>query len=91
MKFAYLGENSTLPIIVTASLTLDEAKRLLGIERESKTAFGRTIADIKGVSPSICMEEDQFIFPADLIILDMEEDQEIPIIHGRLFLATREL
>ena len=31
---------------------------------------------------------DKFIFPADFIVLDMEEDKEIPIILGRPFLAT---
>ena len=31
---------------------------------------------------------DKFIFPADFIVLDKEEDKEIPIILGRLFLAT---
>ena len=30
----------------------------------------------------------KFIFPTDFIILDMEEDKEIPIILGRPFLAT---
>ena len=30
-----------------------------------------------------------FIFPVYFIVLDMEEDREIPIILGRLFLATR--
>ena len=31
---------------------------------------------------------DKFIFPADFIVLDIEEDKEIPIILGRPFLAT---
>ena len=31
---------------------------------------------------------DKFIFPADFIVLDMEEDKEIPIILGKPFLAT---
>ena len=31
---------------------------------------------------------DKFIFSIDFIFLDMEEDKEIPIILGRLFLAT---
>ena len=31
---------------------------------------------------------DKFIFPEDFIVLDMEEDKEIPIILGRPFLAT---
>ena len=34
------------------------------------------------------MKVDKFIFPADFIVLDMEEDKEIPIILGRPFLAT---
>ena len=31
---------------------------------------------------------DKFIFPTNLIVLDMEEDKEIPIILGRPFLET---
>ena len=31
---------------------------------------------------------DKFIFPANFIVLDMEEDKDIPIILGRPFLAT---
>ena len=34
------------------------------------------------------MKVDKFIFPADFIILDMQEDKELPIILGRPFLAT---
>ena len=30
---------------------------------------------------------DKFIFPADFIVLDMEENKEIPIVLGRPFLA----
>ena len=31
---------------------------------------------------------EKFIFPADFVVLDMEEDQEVPLILGRPFLAT---
>ena len=31
---------------------------------------------------------DKFIFSVDLVVLDMQEDKEIPIILGRPFLAT---
>ena len=34
------------------------------------------------------MKMDKFIFPADFVVLDMEEDCEVPIILGRPFLAT---
>ena len=36
----------------------------------------------------VLVKVDKFIFLADFIILDMEEDKEIPIILGRPFLAT---
>ena len=34
------------------------------------------------------MKVDKFIFPVYFIVLDMEEDKEIPIILGRPLLAT---
>ena len=37
----------------------------------------------------VLVKVDKFIFPADFIVLDMEEDKEIPIILGRPFLETR--
>ena len=36
----------------------------------------------------ILVKVDKFIFLADFIVLDMEEDKEIPIILSRPFLAT---
>ena len=36
----------------------------------------------------ILVKVDKFIFLADFIVLDMEEDKKIPIILGRPFLAT---
>ena len=36
----------------------------------------------------VLVKVDKFIFLADFIILDMEEDKEIPIILGRFFGAT---
>ncbi|CAL9029388.1 unnamed protein product [Prunus brigantina] len=55
LKYAYLGENQTLPVIVAANLSLVEQEKLLRVLREHKTALGWTIADIKGISPSKCM------------------------------------
>ena len=36
----------------------------------------------------VLVKVDTFIFPVDFIVLDMEEDQDVSIILGRLFLAT---
>ena len=40
------------------------------------------------VIEDILVKADKFIFLADFIVLDMEEDKEIPIILGRPFVAT---
>ena len=41
-----------------------------------------------GVIEDVLVKVDKFIFLADFIVLDMEEDSEIPIMLGRSFLAT---
>ena len=43
-----------------------------------------------GVIEDVLVKVDKFIFLVDLIVLDMEEDKEIPYILGRPFLATGE-
>ena len=48
----------------------------------------RSLKHPKGVIEEVLVKVDKFIFPEDFIILDMEEDKEIPIILGRPFLAT---
>ena len=35
----------------------------------------------------VLVKVDKFIFPTDFIVLDMEDDKEIPIIPGKPFLA----
>ena len=54
LKYVHLGTNDTLPIIISSSLTDDQEQQLLDVLREHKEAIGWTIADIKGISPSIC-------------------------------------
>ncbi|XP_052622465.1 uncharacterized protein LOC128127808 [Lactuca sativa] len=63
LKYAYLGEEETLPVIISTKLAREEEKELVGILKKYKEAIGWTIADIKGLSPSLCihkilMEED---------------------------------
>ncbi|XP_062119186.1 uncharacterized protein LOC133832928 [Humulus lupulus] len=49
---------------------------------------GRSIAHPRGIIEDILVKVDKFIFPADFIVLDMEEDANVPIILGSSFLAT---
>lgn len=46
LKYAYLGENETLPFIIVESLTSEEKGRLMEVLRRWKPTFGLTIADI---------------------------------------------
>ncbi|KAL2231178.1 UNVERIFIED_CONTAM: Retrovirus-related Pol polyprotein from transposon 17.6 [Sesamum indicum] len=55
LKYAFLGENKTLPVIISSKLTDLEEEKLIRVLREFREAIGWTIADIKGLSPSTCM------------------------------------
>ena len=48
----------------------------------------RTMAKPKGVIEDVLVKVGKLIFPVDFIILDMEEDSQVPLLLGRPFLAT---
>ncbi|XP_061349644.1 uncharacterized protein LOC133294895, partial [Gastrolobium bilobum] len=48
----------------------------------------RSLVYPEGKVENVLVKVDKFILPADFIILDYEEDREVPIILGRAFLAT---
>ncbi|KAB2629193.1 hypothetical protein D8674_033988 [Pyrus ussuriensis x Pyrus communis] len=55
LKYAYLAEFETLPIIIASDLTPNEEDKLIRVLKEFKSVFGWSIADIKGISPTMCM------------------------------------
>lgn len=55
LKYANLGENDTMPIIISTQLNAAEEKALLKILKRHKKAIGWTLADIQGINPSYCM------------------------------------
>ncbi|CAN6552261.1 unnamed protein product [Malus baccata var. baccata] len=55
LKYIFLGENETLPAIISSSLTEQEEEKLVQVLKEFKSALGWTLADIKGISPTTCM------------------------------------
>lgn len=55
LKYAYLGSSETLPVIIASDLGHENEEKLLKVLKEHKTALGWTIADIKGISPTMCM------------------------------------
>ncbi|XP_027170440.1 uncharacterized protein LOC113770231 [Coffea eugenioides] len=55
LKYAFLGDQETLSVIISAHLSPSQKDKLVRILREHKEAIGWSIADIKGISPSLCM------------------------------------
>ncbi|CAN6547477.1 unnamed protein product [Malus baccata var. baccata] len=55
LRYVFLGEDETLPVIISSSLTVQEESKLVRVLKEYKTAIGWTLADIKGISPTRCM------------------------------------
>ncbi|KAL5722473.1 hypothetical protein ACHQM5_005989 [Ranunculus cassubicifolius] len=54
LKYAYLGEAETFPVVISSSLDANQEERLLAVLRNHRDAIGWTIADIKGISPLVC-------------------------------------
>ena len=48
----------------------------------------RSITYLRGIVEDVLVKVDKFIFLVDFIVLDMEEDHEVPLILGTPFLAT---
>ncbi|GJU15775.1 retrovirus-related pol polyprotein from transposon 297 family protein, partial [Tanacetum coccineum] len=55
LKYAFLGPNNSLPVIVASDLFGSQEEALLKVLSKYKAAVGWTIADLKGISPSLCM------------------------------------
>jgi len=63
LKYAFLEENEQLPVIISNVLSEDEEEQLIDVLKEHKKAIGWTLADIPGISPTVCthrilLEED---------------------------------
>lgn len=48
----------------------------------------RSLTYPRGVIEDSLVKVDKFIFPVDFVVLDIEEDNDMPLILGRSFLAT---
>ena len=73
-----------MPISIYKKLGLGDPKptsmRLLIVDRTVKRPIG--------ILHDVLVKVESFIFPANFVILDCEVDFQVPIIFGRLFLAT---
>ena len=48
----------------------------------------RSMAQPKGILEDVLVKVGKFIFPVDFVIMQMEEDTQVPLFLGRHFLAT---
>ncbi|KAL2531691.1 Uncharacterized protein Adt_05042 [Abeliophyllum distichum] len=67
--------------------------RRLGLGKVKATSVSLQLADRsikypRGVVEDVLIKVDKFFFPVDFIVLDIEEDRNMPVILGRPFLAT---
>ncbi|XP_050888339.1 uncharacterized protein LOC127093454 [Lathyrus oleraceus] len=55
LKDLCTNSNEKLPFIISSNLDFDQENKLLQVLRKHKKAIGWTLADIPGISPSMCM------------------------------------
>ena len=55
LRYAYLGNSSTLSVIISASLNEAQEEKLLRVLRDHEVAIGWSLADLKGIRPAMCM------------------------------------
>ena len=47
----------------------------------------RTLAQLEGILEDVLIKVRKFIFPVDFVVIDIEEDKQVPLLLGRPFLA----
>ena len=55
LRYAYLKDASTLLVIISATFIVAKEDKLLRVLRDHKDALGWSMADLKGIPPSMCM------------------------------------
>ncbi|KAL1534125.1 hypothetical protein AAHA92_31520 [Salvia divinorum] len=55
LKYSYLGENESLPVIISSKLTKGQEERLLEVLKRNQKAIGWQLSDLVGISPDLCM------------------------------------
>ena len=73
-----------MPLSVVKMLSLGE---LISTTMSLKMA-DRYIAQQKGILEDVLVKVGKFIFPVDFVVIDIEEDKQIPLLLGRPFLTT---
>ena len=81
------GANINLmPLSVAKRLSLGElTPTAMTLQMED-----RTLAHPKGILEDVLIKVGKFIFPMDFVVIDIEEDKQVPLLLGRPFLVIGE-
>ena len=74
-----------MPLFVVKRLNLGE---LTPITMTLQMA-DRTLAQLEGIFEDMLIKVGKFIFPADFVVINIEEDKQLSLLLGKPFLATR--
>ena len=55
LKYAFLGLDHTLPVIITFNLISAQESKLLDTLKKHRQAIGWLVANLKGISLNVCM------------------------------------
>ena len=73
-----------MPLSVVKRLSLGE----LTPTKNTLRMADKSMAQPEGILEDVLVKVGKFIFPVDFVIMQMEEDTEVPLLLGRPFLAT---
>ena len=80
-----------IPLSMVKRLNLGELTPIAMIlKMANRTMANRTMAKPEGVLEDVLIKVGKFIFPVDFVVMDMEEDTQVPLLPGRPFVATRD-
>ena len=54
LKYKFLGDGKTFPVIISDELSPEETEKLLNLLKKHKKVIGYSINDLKGISPAFC-------------------------------------
>ncbi|GJT81867.1 reverse transcriptase domain-containing protein [Tanacetum coccineum] len=72
LEYAFLEDNSKLPVIIAKDLSINEKTALIKVIKSRKQAIAWKLSDIKGINPEFCSHK-----------ILMEEDYEPAVQHQR--------
>ena len=73
-----------MPLYVVKRLSLgDLTPTMMALQMANKS-----ITQLEGILEDVLIKVGNFIFPMDFVVIDIEEDKQVPLLLGRHFLAT---